>query len=175
MARVNLIEPRGASREVQQIYEHRLGGRPMNLHKAMAHNPQALVPFLALNAAVGKSLERRLWELVYVRVSIINGCEYCVQHLVGSSKKAGLGSDDWKALQASELSRYSDPEQAALKYAEKLTRTPAEVSDADIDELRRHFNEQQIVDLHLLVGLANLTNRFTGPLGLESEFAVEAL
>ena len=32
-----------------------------------------------------------------------------------------------------------------------------------------------IVDLHLLVGLANLTNRFTDPLGLEVEFPQEKI
>jgi uncharacterized peroxidase-related enzyme len=174
MARVTLIEPRIASREVQQNFEHRLGGRPLNLHKAMAHNPQALVPFLAFNAAAGKSLDRRLWELVYLRVSFVNGCEYCAQHHAVAAKKMGLSTDDWKALEAGELSRYSESEQAAMRYAEKLTRTPGEVKDADIDELKRHFTGQQIVDLHLLVGLANLTNRFTGPLGLELEFAAEA-
>jgi uncharacterized peroxidase-related enzyme len=169
MPGVMLIEPRSASREVQQIYEHRLGGRPLNLHKAMAHNPQALVPFLAFQAATGKSLGRRLWELVYMRVSIINGCEYCVQHHVASSKRVGLSSDDWKALRVGELSRYSASEQAALRYAEKLTQTPGEIRGVDIDELKRHFRDEQIVDLHLLIGLANLTNRFTGPLGFESE------
>jgi uncharacterized peroxidase-related enzyme len=173
MARVMLIEPRIASREVQQIYEHRLGGRPMNLHKAMAHNPQALVPFLAFQAAARKSLDRRLGELVYLRVSFLNGCGYCAQHHAASSKKTGLSTDDWKALQAGELSRYSESEQAALRYAEKLTRTPGSIGDADIDELKRHFTDQQIVDLHLLVGLANMTNRFTGPLGIELEFSAE--
>jgi alkylhydroperoxidase family enzyme len=81
----------------------------------------------------------------------------------------GLSSDDWKALRAGELSRYSASEQAALRYAEKLTQTPGEIRGVDIDELKRHFRDEQIVDLHLLIGLANLTNRFTGPLGFESE------
>jgi AhpD family alkylhydroperoxidase len=175
MARVSLIEPKAASREVQQIFEHRLGGRPLNLHKAMAHNPQALVPFLAFHAAVGKSLDRRLWELVYVRVSFLNGGDYCAQHHAVSAKKIGLGSDDWKALRAGELSRYSASEQAALRYAEKLTQTPGEIRDFDTDELKRHFRDDQIVDLHLLIGLANLINRFTGPLGLELEFSAEML
>jgi uncharacterized peroxidase-related enzyme len=175
MARVTLIEPRTASREVQQIYEHRLGGRPMNLHKAMAHNPQALVPFLAFNAAVGKSLDRRLWELVYLRVSFLNGCEYCAQHHMSSSHKIGLNNEDWKAVKSGDLSRFADAERVALSYAEKLTRTPEAITNDDADELELHFSGPQIVDLHLLVGLANLTNRFTAPLGLELEFAPEAL
>jgi uncharacterized peroxidase-related enzyme len=175
MARISYVEPRTASREVQQIYEHRLGGKPANVHKAMAHNPQALTPFLAFYAAVGKSLDRRLWELVYLKVSMINQCVYCTQHHMVAAKKLGLRPEDWKSLNDRDLPRFSDVEQAALCYAEKLTRLPASIDDEDLQELRQHFTDQQIVDLHLLVGLANLTNRFAGPLGLELEFAPEAL
>jgi uncharacterized peroxidase-related enzyme len=170
MARVSYVEPQTASPEVQQIYEHRLRGKPGAVHKAMAHNPHALTPFLSFYAAAGASLDRKLWELIYLRVSFINGCNYCSQHHIASSKKVGLGPDDWKTLKASDISRYSEAEQTALKYAEKLTRAPGEIKDADVDALKKHFSDQQIVDLHLLVGLANFTNRFTDPLGLDLEF-----
>jgi uncharacterized peroxidase-related enzyme len=175
MPRIELVEPQTARPEVQQIYEHRLGGKPSNLHKAMAHNPQALTPFLAFYAAAGKSLDRRLWELVYLRVSFINECSYCSQHHLASSRRVGLSPEEWKALNKGEIERFSDAEQAALRYAEKLTKTPGEISGADINDLNKFFSGLQIVDLHLLVGLANLTNRFTDPLGLELEFQAEPL
>ena len=41
--------------------------------------------------------------------------------------------------------------------------------------LSKHFSDAEIVDLHLLVGVANLTNRFTDPLGLELEFAEQRI
>jgi len=175
IARVSYVEPAAASREVQHIYEHRLGGRPANVHKAMAHNPQALTPFLAFYQAAGKSLDRRMWELVYLRVAFVNGCEYCAQHHVASSTKVGLISDDWAALKSGDLTRFSESEQVGLRFAEKLTRTPASIVDEDIAELKKFFREEQIVDLHLLVGLANLTNRFTAPLGLELEFSPKTI
>ena len=173
MARIALVEPQNASTEVKQIYEHRLRGRPANVHKAMAHNPHALTPFLAFYAAVGKSLDRRLWELVYLRVSMINGCIYCTQHHMASSKAVGLGPDDWRALRSGDLSRFSNAEQIVLRYSEKLTLTPAQITADDLADLKRHFTDWQIADLHLLVGLANLTNRFTDPLGLELEFPAQ--
>jgi uncharacterized peroxidase-related enzyme len=174
MARVSYVDPQTASPEVKQIYEHRLAGKPASVHKAMAHNPHALTPFLSFYAATGASLDRKLWELVYLRISFINNCNYCSQHHIASSKKVGLGPDDWKALKAGDVSRYSEAEQEALKYAEKLTRTPGEIKDTDVDVLKKHFSDQKIVDLHLLVGLVNLTNRFTDPLGLDLEFAATA-
>jgi len=175
LARIELVEPQTASTEVKQIYEHRLRGRPANVHKAMAHNAHALTPFLAFYAAAGKSLDRRLWELVYLRVSMINGCGYCTQHHVASSKAAGLGPEDWRALKAGDLTRFTDVEQVVLRYAEKLTLTPAQITADDLVGLKKHLTDRQIADLHLLVGLANLTNRFTDPLGLELEFGPEQL
>jgi alkylhydroperoxidase family enzyme len=56
-----------------------------------------------------------------------------------------------------------------LVFAEKLTRTPWEIVDSDIAELKKHFSDTEIVDLDLTVAMANLTTRFTGPLGLELE------
>jgi alkylhydroperoxidase family enzyme len=76
MARVSLVEPANASTEVQQIYEHRLRGKPGNVHKAMAHVPQALTAFLAFYASVGKTLPQRLHEMIYIYVSMINRCNY---------------------------------------------------------------------------------------------------
>ncbi len=49
------------------------------------------------------------------------------------------------------------------------------MNDDDFVEMKKYFNDAEIVDLHLLTGLANLTNRFTDPLGLEVEFAEEKL
>ena len=171
MARVSYVEPRSASPEVQQIYEHRLRGKPASVHKAMAHSLHALTPFLSFYAAAGASLDRKLWESVYLRVSFLNNCNYCSQHHIASSKKVGLGPDDWKALKTGDAGSYSESEHAALLYAEKLTKSPGQITDADITTLKAHFSDKQIVDLHLLVGLANLTNRFSDPLGLDLEFA----
>jgi alkylhydroperoxidase family enzyme len=80
-----------------------------------------------------------------------------------------------KALQEGNYSGFAAPEQVALRYAEKLTRTPDGATDADFEELKRHFSDEQIVDLHMLIGLANLTNRVTGPLALEVEFPEEKI
>lgn len=173
MARIALIEPDQASPEVKEIYEQKLKGKPGNAQKALAHRPDMLKNFLGFYASVGRSLDRKLYELIYIRVSMINQCHYCLQHHLSSSKRVGLTAEDWKVLQAGDYSRFTEKEQAALDYAERLTRDPHSVNDADLAALKKHFNDAEIVDLHLLTGLANLTNRFTDPLGLEVEFPEE--
>jgi uncharacterized peroxidase-related enzyme len=175
MARISLIAPESASPEVQEIYDKVLRGKPGNVQKALAHRPEMLKHFLSFYASVGRSLDRKLYELIYLRVSLINGCYYCQQHHVASSKRVGLTAEDWTALKAGDYSRYSDKERAALAYVEKLTRAPHEISDVDFTELKKHFSDPEIVDIHLLTGLANLTNRVTDPLGLELEFPEEKI
>jgi uncharacterized peroxidase-related enzyme len=162
MARIGLITPEAASPEVREIYETTLRGKPGNIQKALAHRPEMLENFLSFYGSVGKSLDRKLYEFIYLRISLINGCRYCTQHHVASSKRAGLTAEDWTALKAGNYSRFSEKERAALMYIEKLTRTPREINQSDFDQLKKYFSDPEIVDLHMLAGLANLTNRVTG-------------
>ena len=173
MARVSYVELEQASPEVKDIYEKVLRGRPGNAQKVLAHRPEMLKNFLSFYGSVGRSLDRKLYEEIYIRVSAINQCRYCMQHHVAASKRVGLTADDWKGLKSGDYSRFSDKEQAALAYVEKLTRSPQDVNDADFETFKKHFSDPEIVDIHLLTGLANLSNRFTDPLGLELEIAEE--
>jgi uncharacterized peroxidase-related enzyme len=175
MARISLVSPESANAEVREIYEKTLRGKPGNAQKALAHRPEMLKNFLSFYASVGRSLDRKLYELIYLRVSLINGCRYCIQHHVASSKRVGLTAEDWATLKAGDYSRYSEKERSALVYIEKLTRTPHDIGDGDLAPLSQQFSEPEIVDIHLLAGLANLTNRFTDPLGLEVEFPEEKI
>ncbi len=175
MARIALIKAESAAGDVKEIYEKLLRGKPGNAQKALAHRPEMLKHFLAFYASVGRSLDRKLYEMIYLRVSFINGCHYCQQHHVASSKRVGLTAEDWQALKDGDYARFAEKEQTALAYAEKLTRASRDVTDADFEKLKEHFSDAEIVDLHLLVGLANLTNRFTDPLGLELEFPEEKI
>jgi uncharacterized peroxidase-related enzyme len=176
MARISLIEPAQASPDVKEIYDGKLKGKPGSIQKTLAHRPAMLGNFLGFYASVGRSLDdRKLYEAVYLRVSLINRCHYCTQHHIQGAKRAGLTPEQMKALKEGNYSGFGAPEQVALRYAEKLTRTPDGASDADFAELKKHFSEEQIVDLHMLIGLANLTNRVTGPLALEVEFTEEKI
>jgi uncharacterized peroxidase-related enzyme len=175
MARIPLIASEAASPEVQEIYNGLLRGKPGNVQKALAHRPEMLKNFLSFYASVGRSLDRKLYELIYLRVSFINECHYCTQHHVASSKRVGLTVENWAALKAGNYSGFSEKERSALNYVEKLTRAPHQITDDDFDELKKHFSDPEIIDIHMLAGLANLTNRVTDPLGLEVEFPEEKI
>lgn len=113
MARIAVIEPEQAAPEVKEIYEQKLKGKPGNVQKALAHRPDMLKNFLGFYASVGRSLDRKLYELIYIRVSMINGCRYCLQHHLASSKRVGLTAEDWGALKRETI-------QATTKKREQL-------------------------------------------------------
>src|SRR5678809_1135025 len=105
MARISLISPEAANEDVKEIYEKTLRGKPGNAQKALAHRPEMLKNFLSFYASVGRSLDRKLYELIYLRVSLINGCHYCTQHHLASSERVGLTAEDWTCLTQGDCSR----------------------------------------------------------------------
>lgn len=76
MARVSYVEPQNAPPEVKEIYDKVFKGKPGNIQKGLAHQPKMLEAFLNFYGSIGKALERRLYEMIYIRVSVINGCQY---------------------------------------------------------------------------------------------------
>jgi len=54
---------------------------------------------------------------------------------------------------------YTPQEAAIIRYAQKSTRLEP-IDDDTYGELERHFNQQQIIDICLTVGLSNMINRF---------------
>ena len=114
LARISLVQMEDASPEVKEIYEQKLKGKPGNAQKVMAHRPDMLKSFLGFYPTVGRSLERRLYELIYIRVSMINECHYCLQHHLASSKRAGVTPEDWAALKAGNHSHLTEKERAAV-------------------------------------------------------------
>ncbi len=62
---------------------------------------------------------------------------------------------------------FTDAEKAALRFAERMTRDPHSVDDALWSELRRHFDEGEIIEIAAAVGLFNYFNRFNDALRME--------
>ena len=54
---------------------------------------------------------------------------------------------------------FNEKDKAAIHFADQVTRAAATVREEHLQALRKHFSEQQIVELTLAVALANFTNR----------------
>lgn len=64
---------------------------------------------------------------------------------------------------------FDEREKAVILFAERLTRGSAAMRDASLQELRKHFSEEQIVEIALVVCVANFTNRFNDGLRAEPD------
>ncbi len=155
---------KNALREVREIYERALRGDPSAVRDLLTQRPEQLPAFLANYGTVGSRLNRRTYEIVYLRVSTMNGCEQCVRAHRESSQWVGLTAQHWQALEAGDHSPFDEAERASLGLAEKLTRAPEQVDASDVAALRKYLPAEQVVDLQLLVELANLSSRLPDPL-----------
>jgi AhpD family alkylhydroperoxidase len=114
-------------------------------------------------------LEASLIELVKMRASQINGCAYCLDMHSKDARAAGETEQRLYLLNAwREAPFYSKRERAALAWTEALTLVAEnQVPDEVYDEVREHFDEQELVNLSLAIVTINGWNRLA--VGFRSE------
>jgi AhpD family alkylhydroperoxidase len=124
--------------------------------------PELMKAMTAFGATVeGSGLEPSLIELVKTRASQINGCAYCIHMHTRDARAKGESEERLYLLDAwRESPLYTDRERAALAWTEAVTLVSAtHVPDAVFEELRRHFAEDEVVKLTMVVGVINAWNR----------------
>ncbi|BBO35450.1 carboxymuconolactone decarboxylase family protein [Lacipirellula parvula] len=107
------------------------------------------------------AISPRLRALVELRTSQINGCAYCVDMHSREARAAGEVQQRLDCLPVwRETDLYDDRERAALAWAESVTLvSQTGVPDEAFAEVRRHFEEKDVVDLTLIIGAMNAWNR----------------
>ena len=172
MARVSDITLETADPEIAKAFEDSLRqfGRVSNFSKTMAHAPSALQAWMVANRGVRmKYLKNgdhdflRIEQMVIIKTSQLNGSEYCLGHNVDLGVEAGLTGEEIAAVQgdyaASEL--LNDAQKTAVAWAEAVTNFEARDDDELFARMQKCFTEQQIVELTVLVGMWNWSNRLT--------------
>ncbi|TFW24027.1 carboxymuconolactone decarboxylase family protein [Duganella callida] len=125
--------------------------------------PEAYKGFGAVHEYVNSSLPAELVHLIYLRVSLINGCAYCIDMHTRDLLKCGVSTDKVALVPVWEEapSLFSDKERAALAWAESVTRIPqSNVPDADYQKALAVLGEQELADVTVAVALMNAFNRF---------------
>jgi len=102
-----------------------------------------------------------LMNLVFQRVSQINGCAYCVDTHGRDLRAAGETPERLDGLAAWDESPYfSEREKAALAWAEAVTNiATSRAPDAVYAEMRRHFSEVDATNLTYAIAMMNMLNR----------------
>ena len=65
-----------------------------------------------------------------------------------------------------------EKDKATLLYAERVTRGASGLRERALEELSKYFTEDQIVELTLVICLANFTNRFNDAMQLQPDLGV---
>jgi uncharacterized peroxidase-related enzyme len=166
MATIKLIEP--AESEYLADLE-RKSHRENHFFRMMAHKPEVLKNFVPLYGSImgPGSVDRRTKELVYLAVSFANECAYCTAAHLATGKKAGMTEEEIRALQTEQNQFFTEPERSAILYARELTREVA--ANETGEKLFEHYNDEQVVEITLIIAMANFTNRFNNGLGLQPE------
>ena len=127
-------------------------------------SPEGNKAFANVYACVQNSgLPKALIDLVYLRVSQINGCAYCIDLHSRDLLKHGMAVEKlvlvpvWQ--EGGEL--FSQRERVALRWAQSVTRVEQSgVSDADYEQAAAEFSDKELADLTYGIGLMNAYNRF---------------
>jgi AhpD family alkylhydroperoxidase len=131
--------------------------------------PEGIAKMRALEHYINteSGLDPVLLDLVRLRASLMNGCEYCIRMHAAQLKKlhepeeriAGLA--EWRGSTA-----YTQRERAALAWTEAVTNIQeGHAPDAVYDEVRAHFGEAETVNLTLTITTINAWNRIAIALG----------
>lgn len=123
--------------------------------------PQGVKAMTALETHLKTTMEPSLFHLVKTRASQINGCAYCVHMHTREARRDGESEERLYLLSAwRESPLYTPRERAALAWTEALTLVAqTHAPDADFEEARRHFDDEELGNLTLLIGAINVWNR----------------
>jgi AhpD family alkylhydroperoxidase len=136
------------------------------MSQRMNYNAVSPAGMKALGAVYGyvrqSGLPSRLVDLVFLRVSQINGCAYCIDMHSRDLLKAGLPVEHLVLVAAwpEAGSIFGEQEGAALAWAKDVTRLGDRgVPDSAFEAAAAAFGEKQLVDLTLAIALMNAYNR----------------
>jgi AhpD family alkylhydroperoxidase len=134
--------------------------------KRLDYNKVAPNGVKALDGVYGyimqSGLPAELVDLVYLRVSQINNCAYCLDMHTRDLIKKGVKIEKLALVQAwAEGGHlFSERERAALAWAESVTRvSETGIPDEAFQAARAIFEEKELVDLTIAIGLMNTYNR----------------
>ena len=111
------------------------------------------------------TLEYKFKTQLFWIVTRTNNCQYCMGHQESKLLGAGMTEDEIAALDF-DWSQFEPAEQAAFAFGRKFTYEPHRLADRDIDALREHYTDLQILEMLLSMAGNNAINRWKEGIGV---------
>jgi AhpD family alkylhydroperoxidase len=163
MARIPYADPtRPELAALAERITRERGGRMLNLYRMLLNSPPVAEGWLALFTAIRQQakLADRYRELATLRVAVLNRADYEFEAHVPFALKAGVTQAQLDAMRAGRMPEgLEEADRAVLDYTEAMTRD-IRVDDALFARIRRHFDDQETVELTATIAGYNLVSRF---------------
>lgn len=154
--------PADIQQHLAERYDATIGFTPRSL-ETLARRPATLLALGDLITAIWRegSVPTGLKPLVALVASTAAGCRYCQAHEAVDALAHGVPPERVGEIWAFETSaRFSPAERAALRLARDASVVPNAVTDQHFVELRRHWDDGQIVELLSVIALFGFLNRW---------------
>lgn len=179
MSWINEIDETEADGKLLEIYTKVKGsrGKVSNIMKVQSLNTDAMKAhldlYLALMFRKGGNVSREQRELIGTAVSLANSCGYCIEHHAAALNFYWKDKDRLREfIENYQTFNLPENDRKVVDYAVKLTRSPSEITERDIETLRgAGFNDEDILRINMITAYFNFVNRVI--LGLGVEFSAE--
>jgi uncharacterized peroxidase-related enzyme len=158
--------------ELVLFFNETLGFCP-NSVKTMFHRPEIAYAFVNLNKAVMENHGRvtsGLKRLIGYVSSNATGCRYCQAHTIRAAERYSVPQEQLDNIwEFRTHDSFSLAEKAALEFSIAASLVPNAVTDEIAQEMRKHWNEGEIVEILGVVSLFGYLNRWNDSMGTELE------
>jgi alkylhydroperoxidase family enzyme len=174
MARVPLLREQDHPELAEAMAKYSAGrrGKLINIYRMLLNAPPLAESWFNHSNTVRwkTSIDGRLREIVIVRMGHLTRSAYVLrQHVPALALADGVTLEECDALADWRASKcFSERERAVLAYTDAMTRDIT-VPDAVFAEVKRHFNDREIVELTVLIGSYNMNVRVLQALELDLE------
>lgn len=166
-ARLPLADPTGEVPSLEPPGSHRIP----NYLRVFSVMPQGAAPFAHLFQTVlfGGTIPAETKLSVGIRVAQVNRSPYVAAHLQRFLRATPRGRTHLASLQSGQSAKLPAADQAAIRYADLLTRDIHGITDPEFARIRQSFHDSQIVELTMAVCFFNYLTRFSEALHLPVE------
>ena len=172
-ARVPLVAPDTKDAIVGPIFDaiRSRGGQPLNMHRAVANSPKIFKSYvdMAITLRTAATTPRADRELIILRTAQLAGGEYEFAQHRPMAVSCGMTAAQLDALGQWRTSKaFSDKQRAILAYADGMA-SPKGVDDAVFADLRKYYNDQEIVELTVTSAFYGAVAQITRALSVKLE------
>lgn len=151
----------------------KITGKEMLPARILAWYPKAAIGSAVLESLVAHrdgQLDERILKLVRIQASFAAACPFCSDMNSYQFEEKQITKDELMVLQGrkkvEDVTTFSDRERLAIDYAKLVSQTPLQFPREFIEELKRHFNEREIVILASTAAQVNYWARLIQALGV---------